>query len=54
MNSKGVSVEKTQQNLNTRNVSYDLLRVCAAVMVVLLHVAASNWSVVSPNSSSWQ
>lgn len=53
MNSKGVSVEKTQQNLNTRNVSYDLLRVCAAVMVVLLHVAASNWSVVSPNSASW-
>lgn len=45
--------ENITQELNTRNVSYDLLRICAAVMVVLLHIAASNWYSVSPDKAEW-
>lgn len=37
----------------TRIISYDLLRICAAVMVVLLHVAASKWDSQRPDTAEW-
>ena len=37
-----------------RWLSFDLLRIVAAVMVVLLHVAASLWSTVPPDSTEWK
>lgn len=48
-----IKQENITQELNTRNVSYDLLRICAAMMVVLLHVAGSNWNSVSPDKAEW-
>ncbi|WP_071705947.1 acyltransferase family protein [Murdochiella vaginalis] len=37
----------------SRNISYDLLRICAAGMVVLLHVSVSCFYELSPGSASW-
>ena len=36
-----------------RNISYDLLRIQAAILVVLLHVSAIGWNVISPHKSQW-
>lgn len=48
-----ITDENVTQELNTRNISYDLLRICAAVMVVLLHIAASNWYSLTPDKAEW-
>lgn len=37
----------------TRIVSFDVLRIIASVMVVMLHVSASNWYSMSPNRVEW-
>lgn len=42
--------EKTLEN---RTVYYDCLRVAATMAVILLHVAAMNWSNVDVNSREW-
>lgn len=42
----------TKEMVN-RNVSFDLLRFFAAMMVVLLHVSAQNWYTVEPTSRAW-
>lgn len=36
-----------------RNVSLDLLRICAAIMVVMAHVAAYSWYSRNPSSPEW-
>lgn len=36
-----------------RNISYDLLRIQAAILVVLLHVSAIGWNMISPCKSQW-
>lgn len=40
--------------IESRNSSLDLLRICAAAMVVMLHVAASYWYSLSPSSVEWK
>lgn len=46
--------EKSTSLLNQRNVSYDVMRICAAVMVVLLHVAALKSKTIEPSSFDWK
>ena len=33
--------------------AYDLLRIQAAILVVLLHVSAIGWNMISPRKSQW-
>lgn len=44
---------KLDAKLDTRNISYDLLHICAAVMVVLLHISGQNWSSLTPDKAEW-
>lgn len=37
-----------------RNLAFDLLRILAAIMVVLIHVSGLKFKVVSPNSLEWE
>lgn len=37
----------------TRDIRYDLLRIFAAFMVVVLHVSGKNWSSTPPDTISW-
>ena len=46
--------EKNPTPLKQRNVSFDLMRICAAILVVLLHVAALKSKTVEPTSFEWQ
>lgn len=45
--------EKGTRGLKDRNMSYDILRICAAIMVVFLHVAAQKWYSLTPDSVEW-
>ena len=42
-----------QVQVAPRNTAFDLLRICAAVMVVMLHVSALNWYSVPVDSMEW-
>lgn len=44
-----VGLDLTKQ----RNLSFDLLRICAEVMVVLMHVSASGWYALTPDRKEW-
>ena len=49
-------VEKENRQIKKvlhRNISYDLLRIQAAILVVLLHVSAIDWNMVSPHKPQW-
>lgn len=39
---------------NIRRVEYDLLRITACMMVVMLHVSAFYWTKLSPNCTEWK
>ena len=43
----------TNAKQTIRDVRYDLLRICAALMVVVIHVSASNWYCVPYDSMEW-
>ncbi len=45
---------KEKAPLKQRNVSYDLMRICAAILVVLLHVAALKSKTVESTTFEWQ
>lgn len=44
---------ETEISNKTRIVSFDVLRIVASIMVVMLHVSASNWYSISPNRIEW-
>lgn len=49
-------VEKENRQMKEvlhRNISYDLLRIQAAILVVLLHVSAISWNMISPYKPQW-
>lgn len=49
-------VEKENRQMKEvlhRNISYDLLRIQAAILVVLLHVSAISWNMISPSKPQW-
>ena len=39
---------------NKRNISLDLLRILACVMVIMIHTSAQNWYTTKPASFEWQ
>lgn len=40
--------------MKKRILNYDLLRIIACFMVVLIHVSASKWEMVAPQYGSWK
>ena len=48
-----MKAEKDMEFLQSRNTSFDLLRIVAAIMVVMLHVAASKWHAMLPDRTEW-
>ncbi len=47
-------MDKSQSITTQRNFSFDLMRICACFMVVMLHVAASSWYSLTPDNFDWQ
>lgn len=44
---------KNLQNISSRNVSFDFLRICASIMVIIIHVVATYWYSFDPTTTEW-
>lgn len=42
------------EKYNKRDLSYDLMRVIACFMVIILHVSGFNWEIINPKTNSWK